>query len=882
MSDSIYNTVKNKIKNNYTCISSMIIVTVFMLLYMQHYQIAPFGIRTLSTSDCTLQIQPFLSIFKRKLENHEPLSYYWNSGLGGDFLPTYFYYLASPINFLIILFDDFNSFLSIEILIKVSISAATFGYYLSHRNGKIKNSIYYIALSCSYALCNYVCGYYYQIMWFDSFMIFPLIMLGYEKLLNNKKPLLYILTLAYSLYCNYYISYIICLFLLINYLYNKHESVKSFFYKGFLFAISSIISAGIAALSLIPSYIGLTKTGSIGKDVITHSWYSNIFDVIKRMFILSKPVVLSKIESDANIYCGTVVLITISIFILSKEIDLFSKIKRIILLALLLISMNESILNFIWHGFHKQISVPNRFSFLFIFLLLTTAADVLDSINKRSRKSIITALILAEILPVISYVFTDFDSILTSHQILLLSAIIILSYSILLLVATTDNIKLKKIMLSLLSVSIIVELVFNAMINLKINLSNSVINEAIIDSTQTAKKYIVNNDDSIFYREDISDTNFDNQNAINNFKGIGYFNSTINTQIPKFYQFVGIQTGHPHAVYSQPTYFINDILGVKYIYCYENMDSYINDDHYTLIYNNDGINVYKNEHYLSLGYGVKRSIEDFSFVSNNIKTANINLLANKATGIDNIITEKYPNYNISYTGCEIGIGDTKYLSIQYENASPNKCINISFQVESPGMYLLYLREDNEDIINITINGSQNKKNDRIINGYIILGKLNTGDNIDITATTKTDDPLSVISNTSELMISVNMINEENYNKFINILSANQMEVKSFKDTELVGNINLEADQLFFTTIPYDEGWHVYENGKELKKERLAGTFIGLDLGAGEHSLTFKFVPQGLYLGIIITTISWILLIILCIILKKTRVSITDVAVKENA
>ena len=70
-------------------------------------------------------------------------------------------------------------------------------------------------------------------------------------------------------------------------------------------------------------------------------------------------------------------------------------------------------------------------------------------------------------------------------------------------------------------------------------------------------------------------------------------------------------------------------------------------------------------------------------------------------------------------------------------------------------------------------------------------------------------------------------------------------------------ISLDKDQILFTSIPYDESWHVFENGKEIKKEKTLGSFIGLNIGEGHHSLEFKFIPEGFYTGLIITFISWI-------------------------
>ena len=50
-------------------------------------------------------------------------------------------------------------------------------------------------------------AYSWNIMWLDCIVLFPLILLGLEQLVREKKGLLYCISLALSILSNYYISY---------------------------------------------------------------------------------------------------------------------------------------------------------------------------------------------------------------------------------------------------------------------------------------------------------------------------------------------------------------------------------------------------------------------------------------------------------------------------------------------------------------------------------------------------------------------------------------------------------------------------------------------------------------------------------------------------
>ena len=71
-----------------------------------------------------------------------------------------------------------------------------------------------------------------------------------------------------------------------------------------------------------------------------------------------------------------------------------------------------------------------------------------------------------------------------------------------------------------------------------------------------------------------------------------------------------------------------------------------------------------------------------------------------------------------------------------------------------------------------------------------------------------------------------------------------------------------------TSIPYDEGWKLYVNGKKQVKEKILGAFIGIRLKNKESNIILKYEAPGVKLGVIISLIGLVGLIILSFVDKK--------------
>ena len=89
-------------------------------------------------------------------------------------------------------------------------------------------------------------------------------------------------------------------------------------------------------------------------------------------------------------------------------------------------------------------------------------------------------------------------------------------------------------------------------------------------------------------------------------------------------------------------------------------------------------------------------------------------------------------------------------------------------------------------------------------------------------------------------------------------------------------IELPRENLVFFSIPYEEGWSAYVNGKKADIEKVNIGFMAVLCPAGENEIVFKYETPGLCLGILVTggcIILFILYMIIASSYKKRRLQI---------
>lgn len=624
----------DKIKNTkiITPIFAMIITALVMLVIMINRQILPFGNNSLAKIDCFHQYLPFLNEFRRKLLSGESLFFTWDAFLGSDFVMIFAYLLSSPINLLILFFTSSNLllFVSVIMLIKIPLSALTMGIYLASKNKDRENSPLISALSVSYALSAYTIGYGWNIMWLDCLIIFPIIILGLDKLMDKGNPIIYIISLAFCIYANFYFSIMICIYLILRFFVYKYKDFKEFIKKAVKFALSSILAAGLVSIILC-IVVGwfMNSSSVLNEKSPSPYWYTNIFKLLRNLYTFSWPVDTSPVDSDVNLYAGVAPVVMLFFLPLCKGINLREKVSRICTLFILTISMDNAFLNYIWHGFHSQQRVPNRFSFLLIFLILDTAYLVLSENRKIDIKGILAGGIMAFFMPIVIYFFTDFNGFYSSKAMLIIALVLSLAYSILFAVNSyVENTRF--ISGIILSALIIIEISTNAfkVYGVVYSEQGMVGIEGRFESVDYVKS--LNDGQSDFYREEIYDKIIDNENVYQGIHSVGTFSSVQDFNMLQFLGGMGLEHSYPQLIYNGSTPFMDDLLGVRYIHSYD--PELVKYDYEKIYESMIGDSVYENEDALPIGFGVNDTARNF-YIPNGIDYAeNQNDVAQILTG----------------------------------------------------------------------------------------------------------------------------------------------------------------------------------------------------------------------------------------------------------
>lgn len=848
-----------KSKKRYILPIIAFIIPIFLfLLYIVVMQIkSPDGFflggENFLMADMSSQYSSLYSYLRDVLHGNGSLLYSFAKGLGGNMMSTIGYYLASPLNIIFFFASKTNIplFIFILLMIKIGLCGSFMYIYLSKKFNN--NSYTLIIFSTIYALMAYNINYYFNNMWLDIVYLAPLVLLGVDKILKKESPILYTVTLSIAIFSNFYIAYMLCLFVCIYFIYEliriynlkkDFKIIKSITIKFILF---SLLAGGIASILLIPSVINLSQIMrfSTDKELLNVS-FSNYLELIFSRFF-SKLYISSHIpdtvlsRQNPNIYTGIITFVLITLYYFNNKIEKREKLLTSIVLLFFFISFLNPYLNLLWHGFSFPNGYTFRFSFLFsLFLILISCKSFLNL-----QVKIFPIIFMTIISTVLSYLLYQKNYAYLSLNSIVINSIFIVIYIILLILISRN--KKKKIFNIILIITVLIELY--------INLSATLITN---DDFKARKMYsdfysdtclVTSNLENSFYRID-GDYLFSYLDPmICNTKG---FTTSLTTNSGDLYRWL-YDYGYPlnyTTVIATPNNppVLESLFGIKYFYSKD-----LNSDYYKKIsqfnikrynhvaneYYNSNINIYINHLALSLGYLINN---DYNSTYQEYDKSNPfeyqNAFISSLTGRTNKIYEPLKKEKLATSKFKFTIKDNpKYIYLGFRYKIP---INVDYfaEIYINGNFVSVLSSDNSGIL-------------RIDNNF--------GDEIELSIRyigTKQED-----NDLIENSIVMYTFNEEEFFKSIDILSKEQMKVISMEGNYVKGTINSNKDNVLFTSIPYEKGWSVYVDGKKVDKLKINDGFIGVELEKGDHVIEFKFWPTGLKIGIIISLSSLTILIL---------------------
>lgn len=135
----------------------------------------------------------------------------------------------------------------------------------------------------------------------------------------------------------------------------------------------------MAMFLLIPVALALGHTSAAGGKVPDFNNNFDLFNLLGRHLYGTTPTIRS--GNLPNLYCGILSVILLPIFATMKAIPRRRRVVYMGLWAAMGISMVINVFDLAWHGNHSPNDLPYRFSFLYCFVLLLIAYEVLTRVR---------------------------------------------------------------------------------------------------------------------------------------------------------------------------------------------------------------------------------------------------------------------------------------------------------------------------------------------------------------------------------------------------------------------------------------------------------------------------------------------------------------------
>ncbi|MGV0058429.1 YfhO family protein [Lactobacillus gasseri] len=834
------------------------------------------------------------------LGNWASAGYTFSNGLGGDMAGNIAYYVLSPLNFIVFLFpaNKINIAVYVIILFKLGLMSGTFTWLIL-KWFNFKYQAYAIFLGIAYSLSGYSVAYAGNVMWFDGLILLPLITYALVRGIKINKWLTYSILLACAIIFNYYIGYMICIFMVIIFLaytINNFKDIKLFFHQFLNFAISSIISGLISAIVLLPTLFNLSS------NKLAQSDFNSNFN-IKLLITGGKTVSRLFIGDTYNdwppIFVGTLAAIIFIIYFIDSRNSVKARITNLIIGIIFVLSIIVRPLYLFWHGGQQTIAYPYRFSFLIVFWILLLAAKELSYQNFKKKDRIIATTIYLLLSLMTVYIRRRIGP---NNFYEWIAVALVLLFGLLIYFSNKNFVRIILILVGL------VELSGNAYTGLshlgmksdyypKYVAENSEVISKIPAADKTgriAKNYELNNDRGEGYTF--------------NYRGVEEFSSNNDSRISSLMTDLGFSTFRYFYYYQTGTVVTDAIFNVKSF-----INSSLTNQSISPEYVNYGLRddlktrpvilkqgdktVYRNE---TLPFAFAGNLSNKLKFKDENPVYNQNLVLNSLTqSKSNILDYSDKKARITTNNLSVKYGTVKYHVIKkhkkitkrteqkyftikrydkerpgtmrftYDNLKPNQVGYIRFSKNLMQLVLAlnnYQWNKNPDYrppFSVTINGKQVQLQE--YTDQLIGVQADKNGKVDIKMTVDGKGGKFILKYPKFVNIDFSALHDK-------VKKAHEREMKftSFEDGYVAGKVKINKNQNLVTTIPYSKGWQVKVDGKPVKINRTLGVFIGLKMKPGTHQITLKYRTPGVLVGALLSIVGIISLIVFTLFLKKNK------------
>lgn len=725
-------------------------------------------------------------------------------------------------------------------------------------------------------------------------VLFPLLLLGVEKILAKERPYLFIASVAAFFIISYYFSYMACLFLIpyctarVLLTQGRRGIVRFLAWTGRFLGYAGI-GILIACFALVPSVIGLLGIERVTEVAVeiplfySFSYYGSA---------LAGFLSFTGVGSDCYIgFGGIAVLACVLLFIRRGENKLL-KLGFLGMTAMLLLPAAGSLMN----GMNYA---TNRWVWAYALIVCFIVAKMLPSLSalsKRETKIIVTALVVYGLLIfLIPYARTEKT----------FAAFVIMLAALLLLVQRGLSQRVRRLGLSACLAAGVACNTFYLVSPDEggVGFNSSPLGSLYTKLTAEAPNHLVSDlNDPTLWRYDGDSTatvRTRNDSLVLGLKGIDFYNSSYNSHIDDYHTELGVAKTNINFSYKNlgSRAMLETLAGVKYFLVPDQpgiRSTYNYDDPANIVSSglvrNAPYAVYEGTNVLPLAFVydsyVPRSsydamtpaqrqeslmqgvvLEESSLPETNVNqqssTTPYTITSTSGLTIEDgaiRVTEKGASMQLAFEGLPDSETYVYFNGLDYESLSPlettkKKDLDSMSWYQKAYLYKQSLEWTAPTDYRITFTSDKGAGERSIENSnsswHMYGGKdewlVNMGYSTE--AQTTVNVQFNVKGKYSFDELSVVCQPMTSFNEQVQALKADPVRDLSFGTNEITANVDLTSSKAVFFSVPYSEGWTAFVDGEEVPLKRANTAFMALELEKGYHDIKLVYMTPGLPMGI---------------------------------
>lgn len=848
--------------------------------------IAPFGPHTILRQDLNQQYASYFTYLKRNFGDWQQFLYSSNMTLGGNMFGLTTYYLLSPFNVLLFLFPYSQIPIAVAwmAVAKNAAAAATMlvlvRYFNRHYALKVVVPLQ-VLLGLSWAFSGWMLHYSMDLMWQDTVILLPLVVLGVERYILHTKWAFYSVMLGLSLILNYYIGYMVALFLVHYFVLRMVIQwriagwrLKHILLKLTYFGAISLVTVGLAWVIIWPTLKTLqgVKGTTAYHFTLTHTW--TLYRMLNNLFNLTYTP-MSWNNPGPAIYTGVIVMIMLAAFFFANRIPGVIRVATGVTLVLLTLESLFDGTNTAWHGFTKPVGFLQRWSFVFgfLFILMALFTFGLMRVSARAARYLFLVVVLVAIMVAFhqvrifsyqgDYAVNQFTNVTFAYNVAMIAV------GALVLTLYFAQPKWQRVTSLLVAVVGVADLAAATVWSyghqpVYFNMARY---SREVQGTNAAVTWIKQHDQSDFYRMELNYQRDRTTPMEFGFNGLTHFSSSQPHAINFMMQTMGYLSSSPWTSYDGgSTRAADSLFGIKYIVDgpagVTNQASRLVTQGLKPLANVNGYHIYQNPLAQKIGMVAPTKATQVKSTYKYIGVANVGMVYGDLSGVDNIYMLRG------------GVKETKRdLKARTVNISvPGGGVNRPLYLELRHDKLYTLTPETRPDVVVLVNGKKIVTDGtETESGVIPLGTYPQGQTItvtlkvlDYTKTQKKFDKKKRITHLPKYRVLVGY--QERFDQALKQMSQQRVNLKRLKTTHWRGTaIATKADQSLIMTLPYDTDWQVTVDGKPVKAHKYLELMkINLKT-AGKHRVELKYTFPELRQGLKVSLAASFGLVILLII-----------------